>query len=84
MKKHLYTIYDKVAKTCGPVFEAKNDAVAQRAYRNIVVKQGANPDEHQLFRLGKWDDETMELDAETEEIFGGVILQNDNVQELPF
>lgn len=84
MKKKLYTIFDKVAKSSGPVFEAKNDAVAQRAYRQMVVKTGANPDEYQLYRIASWDDETMALEEETEEIFGGVIMENDTHQELPF
>jgi len=52
MKKNLYTIWDKVAKQCGPVFEAKNDAVAQRNFKNMLTSnKGINPQDPMWARM---------------------------------
>lgn len=56
---NLYVILDRVAQESGPVFEAKNDAVAARQARNLVEQaRGANALEFQLLRLGSIDHET--------------------------
>ena len=36
MKVNIYTIYDKVSEECGPVFQAKNDVVAHRAFKHLI------------------------------------------------
>lgn len=36
MKMNLYTLQDKLAEECGPVFEAKNHAVAIRKVKNLL------------------------------------------------
>jgi hypothetical protein len=35
----LYVIYDRVAEESGPVFEAINDGIANRAYKAFLAKQ---------------------------------------------
>lgn len=54
MKSNLYVIRDKVAEECGPIFQAPNDGVAVRAYRNLT--SDANPKEdYELLFVGTID-----------------------------
>lgn len=59
-KMNLYVVYDKIAGECGPVFEAKNDGVAMRQYRNLINE---NPtvvqDDFSLMQVGTIDKESM-------------------------
>lgn len=56
---NLYTIYDKVAEEAGPIFEAKNDGVATRAYQDLFSSRPvAHPDEFKLMLLGAIDKTT--------------------------
>jgi len=60
--KNLYVVYDTLAQESGPIFEAKNDEVAKRAYDQLVEKM--SPAERQTFVLnyvGQFNDETMEF-----------------------
>ncbi len=58
MKVNIYTIYDKVAEECGPVFQAKNDIVANRMV-DCLVKENPNIplDEYEVYCLGEFDTE---------------------------
>lgn len=56
----MYTIMDSAAGQAGPVFNAVNDLVATRAYR-ITVSESVTPQDYKLFRIGQFDDETMEV-----------------------
>jgi len=49
---NLYVIKDKVADELGPIFEAKNDAVAARNYRS-VLKKAAFPTDYILLKVGR-------------------------------
>nr|WAE43370.1 MAG: nonstructural protein [Microviridae sp.] len=50
----LYTIYDTKAEECGPVLEAKNDAVAIRHYKNALDQAKAGTqDEYWLYCIGE-------------------------------
>jgi hypothetical protein len=61
MKMHIYTIYDELAKEYGPLFEAKNDFVALRNFRNMKIPGPA----FKLFKLGSVDreDECITVDT---------------------
>lgn len=60
----LYVIFDRVAEEAGPIFEAKNDAVAQRQLRALFVQDRVSrPDEYWLFCVGAQDKRTMELEV---------------------
>ena len=50
MITNIYTIRDKVAEEVGPLFQAKNDAVAIRQFKQLV-KDSENPEEYELFVL---------------------------------
>jgi hypothetical protein len=59
MKMNLYVVFDKIAGECGPVFEAKNDAVALRQYRHLVASNpGFVQDDFELMQVGTMDKET--------------------------
>lgn len=47
----LYVVRDKVARDVGPVFEAKNEAVAVRSYKSMLASHKF-PEDFQLHRIG--------------------------------
>ena len=47
----LYSIYDKVADEYGPIYEAKNDMVASRAYASLVKPEIAH--DYELYAVGE-------------------------------
>jgi hypothetical protein len=53
----IYTVFDKIAAECGPIFTAKNDGTAFRAFVNSISKV-SDSDEFQLMELAKIDNET--------------------------
>ena len=72
MKTYVYCIFDKVANEGGPLFQAKNDAVALRQFQ--MMREGLHkevrPDDFKLFRLGFYDSDTLSLHGQPEvEIF---------------
>lgn len=54
MYYRIYTIYDKVAEQSGPVFQAINDAVAQRQFRHVIEQPGVVADDFQLWCIGEY------------------------------
>lgn len=61
MKNFVYAMYDKIAKD-STVFVAKNDGVALRMFENSVNKiPNTNPNDFELYILGTYCHETMEL-----------------------
>lgn len=59
----IYTIYDKVAEECGPLFQAKSDAVACRSARNLLADV-VNADDYSLLRVGYIDKNTGKITVE--------------------
>lgn len=55
MKMGIYAIYDSVAEECGPIWTAKNDAVAVRNCRNSLKE--VRLEEYKLYALGELDSE---------------------------
>lgn len=53
----LYSVKDIVADEFGPVFEAKNHAVANRAYRKLLLDNVANASDYELHCIGDFDSE---------------------------
>lgn len=52
----VYCIYDKVAKEAGPLFTAKNDDVAVRMYKQLIVSNKVeNQSDYILQNLGDYD-----------------------------
>lgn len=62
MNMAVYTIFDRLAGESGPLFEAKNDAVARRNFDRLLEKAG-RADEYQLLRLGTVDHDTSKLEV---------------------
>lgn len=65
---NLYVIYDKLAEKCGPVFEADNDAVACRAFRQIMSKSVSDQD-YDLYCVGKIDQQTMDIIVDLKKVY---------------
>lgn len=63
MTAKLYTIRDRVAQESGPLYQAKNDAVAKRQFDLMLAKNGLNEKEYVLLRVGSFDSETTLLIA---------------------
>jgi hypothetical protein len=53
----LYILYDKVAEEGGPVFQAKNDAVALRHFEQAMAAQHGvmHPEDFKLLCIGFYD-----------------------------
>lgn len=67
MKVSFYSVRDVEAQEYGPVFQAKNDAVANRNFLTIL-KGTAVPSAFRLHRLGVFDTETGEMWPKNEEV----------------
>ena len=58
MKVNIYTIYDTVAKECGPIYQAKNHDVAVRAFKSLISDTpNVNVSDYDLYCLGEFDTE---------------------------
>ena len=56
MKAVIYTVFDKVAEEYGPLFEAKNDAVALRQFKHLIATVVVeNRDDYVLYSCGTFD-----------------------------
>lgn len=69
MKHTIYSVYDRLAETYGPLTEQQNDKVAARAFREACenvdgFKQHAK--DLEIHRIGTFNDEsgTFEMDKE--------------------
>lgn len=51
----MYVVYDRVAEESGPVFEAKNDGVAVRKYRDLMDKSAVSVVDYRLLLVGVID-----------------------------
>jgi len=70
MKETLYTVYDIVACEGGPLFTARNDAVAIRLFKNLMKQQQLNSHDFRLYACGEYDNEHLQLHhIEKREVF---------------
>lgn len=76
MKVRLYCVYDKVAKEAGPMFQAKNEAVALRMYQRMAIEQHIDVADYDLMFLGLYDPENMVIQA----IPAEVVIPNVNME----
>lgn len=58
MYTRIYTIYDRIAQQAGPVFQAVNDATAQRQLRHLIAmnQPGMAAEDFQLWCIGEFED----------------------------
>lgn len=56
----IYTIRDHIAEENGPLFPAKNDAVAMRLYEDLLKSCMACKQDFELICVGSWDTEDLE------------------------
>lgn len=57
MVAQLYSIYDRVAMDFGPIFQARNDGVAVRAFRSHLEGKAVSQEEYCLMHVGEFDSE---------------------------
>jgi len=57
----LYSIKDRLAEEYGPIFQAKNKAIAERNFNNLVEDKKLDEDEFNLVKVGNFDNETGRL-----------------------
>lgn len=57
----LFTIYDKVARESGPIYQAKSEDVAARQMISLLKKTDW-PDDYVLYKLGRFDTHEMKFD----------------------
>ena len=87
MTYNIYTIYEKVSKECGPVFQAKNFGVAKRYIEDMVKKDPIKLDEYSLYQIASFDTESCKLVSLTilswdfSEIFGDTVESVEEVKE---
>lgn len=76
MRMGLYTIFDRLAEQSGPIFEAANDAVANRQYRSLMDgAQVGQPQEYQLLKIGYLEHDTCLLEPVSPAVDVTVIAQ---------
>lgn len=58
----VYTVYDEVAEESGPLYEAVNDSVALRKFRQLLQQVSpTDQDAFKLYYLGSYDRNVMRL-----------------------
>lgn len=80
MKVNIYTIYDVLAKECGPIFQAKNDEVAKRAFKSLVDDTPNVVDsDYEIYCLGEFDTENRSFEPVDD--YGRLVLNDLEVSE---
>jgi len=59
----LFTISDRVAEDSGPIFSAKNVAVAKRQFQRLVDHDGLDPADFYLVMVGGFDSKSLQLET---------------------
>ena len=75
MKVNIYTIYDSVAKECGPIFQAKNHDVAVRAFHSLMAEtSNVVSTDYDLYCLGEFDTDSRSFVPEDN--YGKLVIKN--------
>lgn len=77
MRLVLYVVHDRLAEEVGPIFEARNDAVALRNFRKLM--ESNRPEEYKLLRLGVFDHDAVKFDllSVPEEVLPGKEVEHE-------
>lgn len=82
MRMGIYAIRDRVAEETGPIFEAKNDAVARRNYAQLLEKSSIPAGEMQLLKIGEMDHDISRIEALALPVI--VSAEEGSLRENPF
>lgn len=63
MVSKIYTVKDKVADEFGPIFNAANDAVASRNFKQLLGST-PYPEDFELYEVGSFSNETGWIEAD--------------------
>jgi len=72
----MYVVLDRIAEDSGPIFEAKNDAVAHRNYRKMMESVDLPRSSFRLLSLGEFNHETQKI-----VVYENIVDITDNVYE---
>lgn len=81
MKNYIYSIYDRLAESYGPLVSFQNDNVAIRTFKEGCKNNSAlkdHPEDLEIHRIGIFDDESGSLTENKE------ILERGEKYELQF
>lgn len=79
----LYTVYDTVAMEAGPIFQARNDAVAVRAFKRMMTEDHVNDADYRLYCVGEFDtDDLVVTSIPSKEVFSPGSEADRQVAEL--
>ena len=83
----LFSVYDRKAKEFGPLFEAKNEEVAIRQFKNMLASERMlSPEDYSLHSFGEFDRENGHILLEVEGnflVFAGVnFVESKNAEVL--
>lgn len=84
---NVYTMRDKVAQSCGPLFQSVNHGVASRQVVNLMQKVAPHDrDAYELWWLGTWDDESgrFQVIKDVPEVIEVTIPRFDDIQARKF
>jgi hypothetical protein len=83
MITQLYTVRDRVAEESGPIFQAKNDGIAYRAYSELLQSAtNSKPDDYMLLHLGSYDNETTTIKTTTvRQVYIGLTMVDELEEE---
>ena len=82
MMYNLYSIYDVVAKECGPIFQAKNKEVACRYVAEMLKSNPVKLSEYYLCYLGNFDSDSGTIFRDTVEKWSLEYLFNVDSKEV--
>jgi len=86
MTQNSYSIKDAKANTFGTPYFALNDQVAVRSFKQAANDENTtinkNPEDFNLYRVGKFDDQSGEFTPEKQPQFiTGALVDQDTVEE---
>jgi len=62
MKTSVYVIFDRVAEESGPLFEAVNDGIALRNFKNVLENVPSyQRGDYRLFKVGEYTNKPIQL-----------------------
>lgn len=76
----LFSVYDRKAEEFGPLFEAKNEDVAIRQFKNMLSSERMlSPEDYNLYCFGEFDREKGHILLEPEDNF--IVFEGENFVE---
>jgi len=80
---NLYAVRDRIAEETGPIFMAKNDAIALRQTQQLLrSEQVTDPEDFELWMVGTYDTELMDIQKNLFEVVVPKITEVEDEQSI--